>query len=314
MIKQEAIAWVVRLHNSRMTSEDRRAFESWQGQSPAHARMFQEVSAVWEDPELHAAAARNAQAAPPLSSYRQPVPRRVWMKSLVAMAACAVLVVTVGIQFDLITRFQADHRTGVGERRMIELADGSTVILNTQTALATTFDHTARRIRLLKGEALFMVRSDAQRPFIVEGSHTATQAVGTEFIVRAQPGRDQVTVLEGSVQVASRLDENSASLVRAGSRIEVEEGQLSRPVPVDLSTVSAWVQGRLIVNGVPLTQVLEEIDRYYPGTILLWNQDIGRMRVTGTYNVEDPSKSLSLLAKTFPTQMFKLADRLVIFF
>ncbi|HNP61847.1 MAG TPA: hypothetical protein PKM72_13460, partial [Nitrospirales bacterium] len=109
-------------------------------------------------------------------------------------------------------------------------------------------------------------------------------------------------------------DQNLPALVSAGSRVQFEHGRLSRPFSVDLSTVSAWLNGRLIVNGVPLEQVIDEVRRYYPGTILLLNQPIRDMHVTGTYNLEDPSKSLSLLAKTFPTHMFNLANRFVILF
>lgn len=313
-LRQEAIAWVVRLHNSRITPEDQQAFEVWKAKSTAHFRVFQKVSAIWADQDLHTAATQRAQERPTHVFYQQSSTRRRWLRHAGALAACAVLVTMAIAHYDPLTWLQADYRTVVGEQRTIELPDGSTVILNTQTAIATSFNQTARRVRLLKGEASFNVQSDSHRPFIVESQQTATRAVGTEFMVRTQQEHEQVTVLEGTVEVRGLHDDDSPSLVSAGSRVQFEHGRLGRPFSVDLPTVSAWLHGRLIVNGVPLEQVIDEVRRYYPGTIMLWNEPIRDMQVTGTYNLEDPSKSLSLLAKTFPTHMLNLANRFVILF
>lgn len=312
-LRQEAIAWVIRLHNSRMAPEDRQAFETWKAKSTTHVRVFQKVSAIWGDRDLHEAATLRAQE--PSSIIHQPsTTSRRWLRHAVALAACTVLITIAIAQYDPLTWLQADYRTAIGEQQTITLPDGSTVILNTQTAIATSFDQTARHVRLLKGEASFNVQPDLHRPFVVESQQTTTRAVGTEFMVRTQEDHEQVTVLEGTVEVSSLHDHDSPVLVSAGSRIQVEHGRLGRTFSVDLPTVSAWLNKRLIVNGVPLEQVIDEVRRYYPGTIVLWNEPLRDMHVTGTYNLEDPSKSLSLLAKTFPTHMLNLANRFVILF
>ncbi|WP_447963630.1 FecR family protein [Nitrospira sp. Ecomares 2.1] len=312
-LRQEAIAWVVRLNNSRISPEDQQAFETWKAKSTIHLQVFQKVSAIWGDPDLHAAATQRAQEPSSILPQQSATPRR-WLQHAGAIAACAMLFTMAIVHYDPLTWLQADYRTAIGEQRTIALPDGSTVVLNTQTAIATSFDQTARRIRLLKGEASFNVQPDSHRPFVVESQQTATRAVGTEFMVRTQQDQELVTVLEGTVEVSSLHDQNLPALVSAGSRVQFEHGRLGRPFSVDLATVSAWLNGRLIVNGVPLEQVIDEVRRYYPGTILLLNQPIRDMQVTGTYNLEDPSKSLSLLAKTFPTHMFNLANRFVILF
>jgi transmembrane sensor len=83
---------------------------------------------------------------------------------------------------------------------------------------------------------------------------------------------------------------------------------------VDVPVATAWLSGRLVVQGVPFAQVLEELQRYHPSTILLWNQRVGNTNVTGTYNVEDPVGALALLVKTVPLSVISIADRLVILF
>lgn len=309
-LKKEAIAWVIRLQNASLSQEDRRAFEAWYAQSPQHVLMYRKVSSVWESPELNATAAVVAGSRPSWLNAKAALSLR-W--SVVAVA-CVVLVGVLAYHFDVAIRWQADYRTGSGERRTVELPDRSIATLNTQSAMALSFDGNTRRVRLLKGEALFNVQRDVGRPFIVESADAAVRAIGTAFIVRTEPGRDQVTVIEGSVEVGARQESHPQAAVSSGSQIRMERGQLGNPYAVNMSAASAWLRGRLVVNGAPFEQVLEELRRYHPGTIVLWNRQVAKIEVTGTYNVDDPATALALLAKTVPVSVVGMADRLVILF
>ncbi|BCA56534.1 sensor [Nitrospira sp. KM1] len=313
-LRSEAIAWVIRLRNSRLSSEDRKAFESWQAQSPAHATAFQQVSAVWDDPELGAAATHAARIHAPQAVVQRNPFRRSWRYQAAAVAAGVVLLVLAVVPLDFLTRMQADYYTVAGERRTVQLPDQSTVMLNTQTAIAMSFDGSTRQIRLLKGEAFFKIRQDPDRPFIVESDDTSTRAVGTEFVVRAQRDRDQVTVVEGIVEVRSRAGHDAAARVGGGFQVRMTDGHLGQPQAVDASAASAWIKGRLVVNGVPLAQVIDEVRRYHPGTIIFLNHGIGDTKVTGTYNLTEPSKILTLLSNTFPLHVVGLADRIVLMY
>ncbi len=307
------MSWVIRLRNDALSPEDRRAFDAWHAQSPAHALMFQKVFSVWDDLELREAAVAAAEAE--FCAFKVNTVSRRWWSILTS--TCAILIAILAISFDLATRWQADYRTGVGERRAVELPDRSIATLNTQSAIALSFDGTVRRVRLLKGEAFFNVRHDSDRPFIVESADTATRATGTAFVVRTEPGGDQVTVIEGAVVVDATGAGHEAippATVTSGSSIRMEQGRLGHPYAVDVSAASAWMRGRLVVNGVPFAQVIDELRRYYPGTIVLWNHAIGEMLVTGTYDLADPAKALSLLTQTLPVQKVGLTDRVVILF
>lgn len=312
-VRQEAVAWLARLSDREATAEDRRAFECWQSQSAAHARAYDKIARVWGDRTLDSAALSVVRDGLASCEIRVPAGGR-GRRRVLAFAACLVALILGAIYFDLATRLQADYQTARGERRTVRLPDQSLVTLNTHTAIATAFDGTVRRVRLLRGEAFFKVQHDPNRPFIVEAAETATRAVGTEFVVRHRPGSDRVTVLDGVVEVSSHDAGRATERLSAGRMVETEQGRLSPARPVDLSTASAWLQGLLIVDEVPLAQVIEEVRRYHPGTIVLWNQQIGQQRVTGTYNLEDPSKILFHLSKTFPLQSIGLGDRVVILF
>ena len=309
-LRKEAVAWVIRVQNSALSQEDRRAFEAWQAQSPQHALMYRRVSTVWESPELSAAAAVAARMEPSWFKAKAAASLRWPVLALVGL----ILIGIFADHFDVTTRWQSDYRTGSGERRTVELPDRSIATLNTQSAIALLFDDGVRRVRLLKGEVLFNVQQDAARAFIVDSTATTVRAVGTAFVVRAKSSGEHITVLEGTVEVDSKGKIVSPVAVTAGSQIHMENGRLGRPYPVNVPTASAWLQGRLIVNGVPFAKVLEELRRYHPGTIILLNQRVGETNVTGTYNVDDPVAALELLVKTVPVSMVGLANRLVLLF
>lgn len=306
-LRREAVAWVIRLHNHPVSQEDRRAFEAWHAQSPAHALMFEKLLRVWDGPELREAAATSAKA----RAFASTVPSRRWP---ILAATCAILFLIIAISFDLVTRWQSDYHTGAGERRTVELPDRSIAILNTQSAIALSYDGMVRRIRLLKGEVFLQVQHDSDHPFVVESAETSVRALGTAFVVRARPSGDQITVLEGAVKVDSRRMTTASSTVAAGSQLQTEHGRLEQPQAVDVPVATAWLSGRLVVQGVAFAQVLEELQRYHPSTVLLLNQRVGNTNVTGTYNVEDPVGALALLVKTVPLSVISIADRLVILF
>jgi len=312
-LRREAIAWVSRLSDRDASAEDRAACERWQAQNPAHARAFQRIYHVWADPKLDEAAEHLAQREHHLLLKSRSV-RIHWVRPVLALVACVVLVLLGGLYFDMLTKIQPDYETRVGERRTVRLADQSLVTLNTQSAIAISFEGAVRRVQLLRGEAYFKVQRDPGRPFIVDGQETTTRAIGTEFVVRNQLRSDRVTVIEGVVEVTSSKDRGPTARLTAGDTIATQEGRLGEARTVDLTTASAWLRGLLIVDGVPMAQVIDEVRRYHPGTILLLNRDLGEMRVTGTYKLEEPSKILFHLAKTFPFKSISLTDRVVVLF
>lgn len=313
-LRQEAVTWVIRLQGRCLLPEERRAFDDWHAQSPAHAQMFQRVSTLWDDPDLRAAAVHAAETSSLILSGSRPAAIRRWLPYAAAFAASVVLLVMAGLYVDVATWLQTDYRTAVGERRTIELPDHSLMTLNTQSAVALSFNERVRHIRLAKGEVFFQVRHDPDRPFVVETAQSATRAVGTAFVVRAGEARDRVTVLEGIVEVGVAGSAGAQARVSAGSQIQAEGGLVGQPHSIDLLTESEWLRGRLVVDGVPLAQVLDEVRRYYPGMIVLWNPRVGDIHVTGTYDIDNPAYVLSFLAKTVPARMFSFSDRLAILF
>ncbi|MGC4098127.1 MAG: FecR family protein [Nitrospira sp.] len=308
-IAEEAIEWFSRLRMSTVTSKDLETFERWCEAHPSHRQVYDRVAAMWEHPGMGIAASR---AGPPSRDRMLRAPVR-W-QTVTAIAASLVIVIMVAIQWDLVTRAQADYYTGVGEQTTVRLSDQSMVTLNTQTAIAVEYHTGLRTIRLLKGQASFKVMPDPSRPFVVEHHGIRTRAVGTEFMVREVSGGAQVTVAEGQVTVSKPGASWLEIPLDAGREVLADGGAGGKPYNVDVAMATAWLHGRLVVTAARLDEVLKEVGRYYPGTIIIWNQELEHIRVTGTYNLNDPAKLLVTLSKTFSFHTVSLADRMAVLY
>jgi transmembrane sensor len=92
--------------------------------------------------------------------------------------------------------------TGVGERGQIELADGTTVTLNTDTHLGVAYSQNMRQVIVPYGEVSFHVAPDPKRPFLVLAGRRRFEALGTHFNLRVlSPDNVELTVTEGNVKV-----------------------------------------------------------------------------------------------------------------
>jgi transmembrane sensor len=208
---------------------------------------------------------------------------------------------------------QADYRTATGEQRTVRLQDRSSIVLNTNTALSASVEGPVRRVRLFKGEALFRVHHDPDRPFIVEYEGHVVRVLGTEFLVRERDHMITVTVVRGIVEVGtSDSAAASSTQLTAGQQVSAGLGGRGIPHEVDPDDFTAWTARRLRVTNVPLSDVIEDIQRYHPGIIWIWNPAIGRIRVTGIYDLSDPGRTLNVLAGTLPIRMDQLTDRFVL--
>lgn len=182
---EDAGRWFARLHADDATTADRRAFSAWLEADPSHLRAWTEMQ------EIAASAGLLGQRPPPVAvtrgggragdglGLRLPA-AAVWALAVLLLSATAGLIWGDGWQ----AVARADHASRSGERRQIELPDGSVMTLNTDSAVRLSWGTGERRIDLLRGEAFFKVAVDAARPFVVVSRHGSAEALGTAFAVR----------------------------------------------------------------------------------------------------------------------------------
>lgn len=299
-----AAFWHEKITMGDMSDDDMSAFQTWLEADPANERDFAECSEIWaasESFDFWSASEYQETAA-----YEKP--RRFWQKMrdrkiyamVAAMAACLLILFLVR-PYDYSGQ---SYETAVGEQRVVVLADGSRVHLNTATRLNVKYSDQKRDIILLTGEAFFDVAKDADRPFEVAAGKGLVRAVGTHFYVRSEKGQVQVTVTEGKVEVGSlqSFDEGTErpNLV-AGQQLDYgADGVISPVRKMETNRAIAWRSGKINFSGTPLIEVLAEINRYSRTPIIIGDEKLKDYKVSGAFKIDEIETLIDGLEYAFP--------------
>jgi transmembrane sensor len=190
---------------------------------------------------------------------------------------------------------RADLHTSEGEVREFELPDGSRAWLSGDSALALNFSAQQRELRLLRGEALFDVRSDASRSFVVRAAGASATAIGTRYAVAfGAKGFVDVRVEEGRVAVRGS-EHGDPSTVSAGFQVQIDNaGRLLSEQPLQSGSL-AWRRGLLVFEHAALDTVVQQLDRYISGRVLLLGTH-DQVRVTAAIATGDARSALLAIA------------------
>ncbi|QBF26142.1 DUF4880 domain-containing protein [Pseudomonas tructae] len=263
-VSDDALDWQVLLHSGNASASDKARYQRWCALSPAHAQAASEAEALWADLGQTRAAAEVVAPAPR---------RRRWGA---ALAASLVLAVVGYGGLQQAPALLADYHTGVGQQQRITLTDGSQVTLNSGSALSVDFSSGERRVLLKAGEALFEPAADP-RPFVVDAGAEPVQGSAAVFSVRRDGGGNRVVVAQGQARVGGRVLETSP----------------------DARAQTAWQRGKLIFNAKPLREVLAELERYQHGRIVLSDQQLAALQVSGVFDLNDPQGLLRTLEQRY---------------
>lgn len=296
-IDDQAAAWLVRLDSDDPLSDDERArMAEWLQRSPAHRERLLELAELWE--KLNALTELAVPLAPS-SPTGSRAPRR-WLPAVGAVGVAAAAVAAFFVlspPFDTppITETNGLYSSAIGEQRSTVLVDGSEIVLNTNSQIKVDYDEEYRDVRLMQGEALFVVAKDEQRRFRVFAGGGRIDAVGTAFSVYLKDDAVDITVTEGEVAVSSVTPAVSATpqtAARAGAAMStatnadlgtLRAGQIATLPRLDETSADAtalqlresrsvqeqelrrrmsWTDGRLRFQNEPLERVVSEISRY----------------------------------------------------
>lgn len=290
-LSDEAIDWLVRLCSPDATARDRLAFLHWRARSPAHEAAAREAEEILKLlPVTRQAVELGAPEATATGSFvqlRKPAlsTRRRFLVAGGAVAASAAAMAVAWPAMGPWAALYADYSTSVGERRRLELPDGSVAFLNTASALSVDFGPALRRVVLHAGEAFFEVARDPLRPFVAAAGTTEVRALGTAFALRRGDAGEQVIVTDGTVEVT--LQGAAPVRLTAGQQIGIGASTAAVPEPVDADVATAWQRGKLIFNRRPLASVVAEIQRYRSGRIVIASERLRRLEVTGVFDLDD---------------------------
>lgn len=303
-VRAQAVDWLVALQADDADDTTRARWQQWHDAHPDHAQAWARIEAFAD--RLQGLPSPIAHAT--LNTARTPVPaRRKALKALGLAFGVGGAALLAHEQAPW-REWSADHRTGVGERKMITLADGTTVHLNADTALDIRYGAGERRIRLLRGEILVRTAPDplagtaGSRPFSVDTAEGNARALGTWFQVRQLDGRTRVAVFHGAVEL--RPASGAATLrIDAGRQAGFTRQAVESALPVG-EDAAAWTDGMLVAHDMPLPDFLAALAPYRAGWLRCAPAAV-YVTVSGTYPLADTDKVLDMLQATLPVAIHR---------
>lgn len=305
-IAELAIAWFARLRAADVTANEKQQFACWYQANQAHSHAYDEIAAFWDDADFVQILADNPQPAAivPLRRSRFKHARAITL----ALAACLALVAVIYRPYSIC--LQADYCTGVGEIRSVALADGSQITLNSGTALSVDLNNGKRQVRLQRGEAFFDVKRNLQQPFVVDAHYSTTRVLGTRFVVREDSKSDSVTVVSGLVEVSGKR--RPPTRLAANDSISVDAKHSSELRQVAAINAIAWLKGSAAFDNATLADVIAEISRYRRGSIVIKDDAVKNLKISGRFDISNTDKALEALQQTLPIRIYQLTPWLVI--
>lgn len=198
--------------------------------------------------------------------------------------------------------FRTDYTTRIGQIAQFTLPDGSMIELNTGSEVEVNYTAARRDLTLVRGEAVFTVAKDAERPFIVKAGESRVVALGTIFSVRKSNGEAQVTLIEGRVRVdqAAQSGSDKSTQLAPGEQISILPNRPFEITRAELSQVASWREGRLVFEQTPLRDVLKEFNRYSAEKHVLRDEALGDFLVSGTFRIKSSEYFAATLEAGFP--------------
>jgi transmembrane sensor len=231
----------------------------------------------------------------------------------VSTAAAATLLIGISV-YVLATSTNVWYSTGIGEQKTLMLPDGSSMFLNTATAVRVEYRPFHRIIRLQAGEAAFNVTKSRIRPFEVITPLGSARAVGTKFDVFARPTAMEVAIVQGIVAVGS------AEPVASRGGVVVHSGQLATIMAdtsilvgtADIARIVEHRVERLEFDNVPLADVVAEFNRYSKTPVLAQSAAVSARKISGVFQVGDSAGLAASLAASLQLRSIDTPNAIVL--
>lgn len=178
------------------------------------------------------------------------------------------------------------------------LADGSQVFANRQSKITYPKEFSGeKRAVKLEGEAFFQVKSDKEKPFIVQTKNIEIQVVGTAFNVRNDEisGETEIVVQEGKVLVRSVAD---SVFLTAGQQAIIHKNTILKRESIGDKNFLAYKTKRLIFEQTTLNEAVEKINHLYLSNLTLKNKALGNCLLTVSFENAKVEEIVEIIAQT----------------
>jgi transmembrane sensor len=318
--RSEAQAWLLHLTSGQATPADAEAFRVWLSRSEEHERAFVEARLLWDGLGAAAKSMRQSEAH---GTRRRPIRlahggprmnRRAFLGGLLAASAAAVCFLSLdppGHLWPALGELTADYRTTTGEQREVDVAPGVTVQMNTQTTInmrQTASGHVA--MELVSGEAQILTDARLVHPFTVfAGAGSVRVAASSQCNVRCTGPQVQVICLGGETSLECG-DEHVA--LQVAHEVHYDARGVGEAVAVDPQNAVAWRQRVLVFDNQPLAEVVDEINRYRPGKIVLMDKQLAARKVHARFMLNQLTDVAALIHDAYGAHVTSLPGGIVL--
>lgn len=300
----DAADWDSRLRSPLCSEEDRQAFAEWCSQSVENRRAFD---------QLHVRIRALKDAAPVDPTLRAVVDRATALRqkrgraSLLAAGLAFAAVLAAGGVFMASAALRESpaevFHTRAGERSTLRLDDGSVVTLNSRSELRVKYGKGVRALTLVAGEALFEVAKE-KRPFVVTVGRREVVALGTAFDIRTDARQFRLTMVEGKVNVrpadGARSGRGVLALVAGQQMTGGHDSAAVAVTHIDPGKEIAWLDGRIHFEDEPLTEAVEEINRYATRRIVVGDRSLNRFLINGSFRTGQSDNFVMAVTSYYP--------------
>jgi len=321
---EQAAAWCVRLAEGSLTPAVRAEFDGWLAADPENRRAFEEVSRTWQSLEqTHLSPELVAMRRDALENFRRAHAAQ-WSRNtrrrLFSALAAVVVAVAIGVGL-WVQHSPRTYETGVGERRVVALGDGSSISLDTRTRVDVYYTSQRRELRLVSGRARFQVAKNSLRPFSVTAANKVVVATGTEFSVELLSKQVHVILYQGRVEVLTEQSEQlqPVRVAREGpgsarpaepvvllpgrELIAPVDGTVAQVRQIDTARSLLWESGQLTFNEEPLASAVERVNRYTDVPLAVGDEAAAAIRISGTFSAGDTASFVEGVTGVFPVRI-----------
>ena len=216
-----------------------------------------------------------------------------WLKLAAAILSIPLLISTIWLSSEIRKQDSlppVQIKSTVGMTTSTTLPDGTKVWLNSNSTLSYPIRFGSTREVTLDGEAYFDVAKLNGRKFIVSTGNMQVEVTGTEFDVEAYSDRGpevRTTLVSGSVLLHCIDAEGRIRTVQMSPGEQFcynsETFKLTRR-NIDGPGVTAWKDGKTILENTSLEDALRAIGNRFNIEFLVRNQALLSNRYTGTFS------------------------------
>jgi ferric-dicitrate binding protein FerR (iron transport regulator) len=302
------------------TPPEQQLVEEWISSSEANRHYFQHFQLIWNESKELAVTA-------PIDENKawQKFQRRVkkeearnrpgWFGWWRIAASILIIVGAIWFTSSILNKGTTEAEilsiASVNEVKKDTLPDGSVATLNKHSVLTypSSFKGKTRKVKL-EGEAFFNVKSNKEKPFIIDVNDVQVKVVGTSFNVKSNNGVIEVIVETGIVQVTK---DGQMIELQAGERTSLGQNDTVATKQVSNDKLyNYYVSKTFVCDNTPLWKLVEKLNEAYNANIRIEREELRKLPLTVTFDEESLDTILNIISQTLMIKVSRNDNEIIL--